>query len=147
MMNQRLNQKKMKMRTGSQTVYLYGKKVPKSGKSIIEFSGIKLCHRSIKADKSDVLVHVDSGIIARAYPIGTGRGVVIEDIANNLDKLKHFIFCPEEFLIEDRPKILKVKKEDTERKYETSMTHYSNGEKVEPRKNKKKKFNVMESVW
>ena len=70
---------------GKPVVFLYNGVIPKSGKAIIEFGGIKLCHRSIKADKSDLLVHVESKIIIRSYLMKTDRSIILDDIANNID--------------------------------------------------------------
>ncbi len=110
---------KMMVMTGKQIVYLYGKNIPKSGKSVFEFGGIKMCHRSIGADKCDILVHIDSGIVARAYPAKTERSVVLDDMADNIRLVEHFIRNTESYSIEERPKKFKIKKDDEDKVYDT----------------------------
>ena len=104
-----MTKKKMLQTSGKQIVFVYTGVIPKSGKAIIEFGGIKLCHRSIKADKSDLLVHVESKTIVRSYPMKTDRGIILDDIANNIDRLKHFIEAPEAYKVEERVKLSKTK--------------------------------------
>lgn len=106
MRNQLKRLKKMMMKTDGckMTITKYSGVIPKSGASVIEFAGIKLVHRSIKSDKSDYLVHQATGAIIRAYPMGTPRDKVLDDLANNLHTLKHFIDAPEGFDVELKPK-------------------------------------------
>ena len=134
------------------TVYLYGKNVPKSGKSVFEFGGISMCHRSLVADKCDILVHVESGIIARAYPAKTERSVILDDMAQNMKLIEHFIRNTESYSIEERPAKLKIKKDnDADVEYDIKMTHYSDGSCVEPTVGKspivQKKYNQKEFKW
>lgn len=149
-----------KMKNGKPVVFLYNGVIPKSGKAIIEFGGIKLCHRSIRADKSDLLVHVDTKIIVRSYPIKTDRGIVLDDIANNIDKLKHFIEAPEAYLLEERVKLSK-KEEDVsntpsnaDKKPSYSRAgNYAHLNDDNPScvtgcgRKEKKRFNVGEAKW
>jgi len=124
------------------TIYQYEGVIPRSGKSVIEFAGIKLCHRSIKKDKSDLLVHIDSKIIVRAYPIGSDRSLVLDDLAKNIDKLEYFISHRDEFIIESRPKITKSKDNVPEVKYECyKEPSYSDKGRT------KKSYNVGDIKW
>jgi len=95
------------MDTMKTTVFEYDGNIPKSGKTAIEFGGIKLAHLSKGKDKCDLLVHIDTKIIVRAYPLKTDRGIILDDIANNIDKLKHFIEAPEAYNVEQRVKLQK----------------------------------------
>ena len=142
------------MKTGRTVVYLYDGVIPKSGKALVEFAGHKLVHRSIAKDKSDLLVHISSGIIIRAYPAKTNRSVILNDLAENIERLDHFLDNREQYEIQDRPKLLKVKDNDADVKYACSMTHYSDGSCVKPSQFKqeyklplKKSYNVGESKW
>jgi len=97
------------MKTGiKQIVYLYGGVLPKSGKQSVNFADHTLVHRSIKADKSDLLVHLESRIIVRAYPLGTDRSIILNDLADNFEILEHFLANPDEYEVQERPKVLKV---------------------------------------
>ncbi len=137
-----------------QIVYLYEGVIPKSGKSVIEFGGIKCCHRSIKKDKCDLLVHVDSGIIIRSFPISTQRSQILDDMANHVDKLKHFISHPEAYLIRERPTIQREQERHAEKSGGITMTHYSDGSEVKPSKWKqefklplRKTINLKDATW
>lgn len=130
-------------------VVLYDGTIPKSGKQIIEFSGIKLCHRSIAKDKSDILVHVDSGIIVRAYPKKTDRSVILNDLANNIDKLNHFIEHPNSYKLIERIPNIKLNELDVPRE-PIEMTKYSDGSCVNAScssKPKRKVYRVKDSSW
>ncbi len=137
------------MMSSKQIVYRYGKNTPKSGKSVFDFASHKLCHRSVGVDKSDILVHIESGIIIRAYPKKTDRSVILDDMAENIEKLEHFLAHREQYIVEDRPKIQKTKDIAVEKTYDVSMSHYSNGESVKPKSNKqtKKIYDVTASSW
>jgi len=143
----------MKAKSGKQVVYRYGKNVPASGKSVVDFAGHKLCHRSVGVDKSDLLVHIGSGIILRAYPKGTNRSVILDDMAENVEKLDHFLDNREQYLIEDRPKLLKEKDIVVEKTYDVSMSKYSDGSPVESKFKQeyklplKKTYDVSASSW
>lgn len=145
---------------GKPVVFLYNGVIPKSGKAIIEFGGIKLCHRSIKADKSDLLVHVESKIIVRSYPMKTDRSIILDDIANNIDKLKRFIEAPEAYKVEERVKLSKTKEnaEYTPQKDFQGLSYSRSGIYAHLNgdnpscvtgcgKKEKKIFNVGEAKW
>ncbi len=145
---------KMKTKIGTkQIVYLYGGVLPKSGKQVTQFADHTLVHRSVKADKSDLLVHLESKIIVRSYPMGTDRSVILDDLADNFARLQHFIDNPSEYEVMERPKVSKVKVEDTETSYDITMTHYSDGSPVKPRFKQeymlplKKSYDVGEAKW
>jgi len=136
----------MKMQNGKQVVFLYDGVIPQSGKSVIEFGGYKLCHRSIKKDKSDILVHVDSKIVVRAYPIGADRSVVLDDLATNIVKLKDFIDNPESYEIQERSNLpMKELKPPVGVLNKVSAPHNISYKDVD--KPKKKKFNVVKAEW
>ena len=137
----------MSQKTGKQVVYLYGKHIPKSGKSVFEFSGIKMCHRSVVLDKCDLLVHIDSGIIIRSYPAKTDRSIVLNDMASNLLKVNHFIHHAESYSVEERPKPQPKKDDDADVEYNISMTHYSDGSPVCTRVKEVKKYNQKDFRW
>lgn len=84
-----------------QKVRLYLGHLAKSGKSVIEFSGHKLSHCSKVADKSDLLVHNESKVVLRAYPIKTDRVIVLDDLAKSVHKLEHYLKHPESFEVCD----------------------------------------------
>ena len=84
-------------------VYKYGGTVPKSGKATFEFGGIKLCHRSLKKDKCDCLVHVETKALLKVFWLGTERSTILDFLADNLDTVENFIAHPELFEITDRP--------------------------------------------
>ena len=108
----------MSRKIGKQIVYLYGKNIPKSGKTVFEFGGIKMCHRSIGADKSDLLIHVDSKIVVRSYPAKTDRSVVLDDMAYNVKKIEHFLHHPESYDVQPKPDAVKIKKDDEDVVYD-----------------------------
>lgn len=110
----------MKLKTGK-PVRRYDGVIPKSGKAVIDFAGHKLVHRSIKKDKSDLLVHVASGIVLRAYPIGTDRSIVLDDMAKNIDKLYDFVNNPDDYEIvgSDAFDTSSKKKDKVEKEYDT----------------------------
>ena len=91
----------MKMMIGSQKVRLYQGHLAKSGKSIIEFGGHKLSHLSKVADKSDLLVHNETGVVLRAYPAKTDRAIVLDDLAGMVHVLEHYLKHQESFEICD----------------------------------------------
>jgi len=75
-------------------------KIPKKSDTNFTFGGIALHHRGVKDET--LLVHVDSKAIFAAFPYGTKREVILEAIARNHDKMKHFIAHPESYeLIQD----------------------------------------------
>ena len=110
---------KMKTKAGKEIVYLYDGVIPKSGKALVEFAGHKLVHRSIGKDKSDLLVHMETRIIIRAYPKGTDRSVILNDLAENIERLDYFLDNREEFELQERPKLLKIKDDDSDMVYTT----------------------------
>ena len=126
------------------TVYLYEGTIPKSGKQCLEFDGVKLVHRSVKMDKCDILVEPTTGIIVRVYYFGTSRGKVLDDIANNIESLKHFLSHSEQFNIVNRPKITKQKeKPSKDYLYPVKPPSYS----IDGRKKTKRSFNIGDSTW
>jgi len=144
----------MTKRIGKKIVFLYEGVLPKSGKQSVNFADHTLVHRSIKADKSDLLVHLETRIIVRAYPLDTDRSVILNDLADNFEKLEHFLANRELYEVKERPKVLKIKKEDSERDYDINMTHYSDGSEVKPSKFKqefmlplKKSYDVGKATW
>ena len=137
------------------TVYKYGGVLPKSGKQVTQFADHTLVHRSVKADKSDLLVHLETRIIVRAYPLGTDRSVILNDLADNFEKLEHFLANRELYEVQTRPKLLKVKDSDTERTYDmTREPSYSTvGSFAHLNKDSKfklpikKKYDLSENKW
>ncbi len=127
-------------------VYTYDKNLPKSGKSIIEFCAHKLCHRSLVSDKSDMLVHVDSRVVLRSYPTKTDRSIVLDDMANNIERLEQFLGNQELYNIQSRPKIQKIEDDGLKQGYECKMDFYSDGSCVTPRNNKKS-YNIKDCEW
>ena len=105
--------------TGTKIVFLYGGHLAKSGKTVIEFAGHKLNHLDKVIDKSALLVHNETGIVVRAYARGTDRSVILDDLAENVEKLEHFLENPDEYEVQERPKAFKVKTEDEETTYDT----------------------------
>ena len=87
------------MRNGK-TIKGYDKNIPKSGKQVFEFMGEKLCHRSIKANKCDLLIHIESKAIIMAYPLGTDRSTVLDNISDNISLFEHFIKSRELYVVE-----------------------------------------------
>ena len=130
-----------------QIVKLYDGNVPRSGTSVFEFKGIKLSHRSLKKDKIDMVVDINSKIIISTYPPKTDRSVVLDDLAKNIDKLEAFIANPEGYQMVEMPKHTnKVVKEAST--HSISMETYSDGTPVVPRaKDKLKKFNMKDVRW
>ena len=141
----------MKMtKTGKQTLYLYEGVLPKSGKQQVKFADHTLVHRSIKADKSDLLVHLETRVIIRSYPLGTDRSIVLNDLAENFKRLEHFLHHRESYEVQTRPKPQKKKDNDADTVYDISMSHYSDGSCVQPRVNKVKeikKYNQRNFKW
>ena len=141
----------MSQKTGKQIVYLYGKNIPKSGKSVFEFGGIKMCHRSIGADKSDLLVHIDTAAIIRSYPAKTDRSVVLDDMAQNLKILNHFIAHRESYSVEERPKPEKKKDNDADVTYamfkEPSYSRSGKFNHLNKDAVVKKKYDIRKSKW
>jgi len=113
----------------------YTGKIPKSGSSVFKFGTHMLCHRSIKADKCDLLVNVKDGIILHAYPIGTNRMKIIEDVAKNIGVLDDYAKHPENYELYDLdPKLVKKQKGSEESVIvPISMDIYSDGSCVVPR--------------
>lgn len=137
------------MKTGIKVVSYEGV-IPQSGKSVIEFSGHKLCHRSIKKDKSDLLVHIDTCAILRSYPIGTDRSIVLDDIANNVSLLQNLIDEPESYSIVNRSDVLSedIKEPESILKLVSlphSISHLDIDSKVMEKT--KKSFNVGNAKW
>ncbi len=121
--------------------------MPKSGQTVFPFGAEKFSHRSIKKEKSDYLVRLSDGAILRAYPIGTLREKVIEDLAQNIDKLSL-----DYELVEDEPLVKVTKKSASEQSIghvPISMKRYSNGESIVPSNQKvevrKKSYNLLQS--
>ena len=83
--------------TGSQFVIQYEGVIPKSGASVFDFASHRLCHRSIKKDKSDYIIHIDTKTILLAMPIGSERSIALNYMAKNIDKIEHFISSPESY--------------------------------------------------
>jgi len=139
------------MTTGSQTVYRYQKNIPKSGKSVIDFAGHKLCHRSIKADKSDLLVHIESGIVLRSYPRDTDRSVVLNDMAKNIEKLDHFLDNADDYeIVDSKPELHKQFKEPESILDRVSSPHNISHKDVKaiPKKQSvKKSYNLKDATW
>jgi len=139
------------MTTGSPVVYRYQKNIPKSGKSVIDFAGHKLCHRNIKADKSDLLVHVESGIVLRSYPRDTDRSVVLNDMAKNIEKLDHFLDNTESYeILDSKPELHKQFKEPESILAKVSAPHNLSHLDVKPipkKQSVKKSYNLKDATW
>ena len=97
------------METGRQVVYIYDGHIAKSGKTIFEFGSHKLAHIDKVADKSALLVDVESRVILRSYPAKADRSVILNDLADNFKRLEHFLRNPESYEVKHRPKIDKKK--------------------------------------
>ena len=133
-----------------QIVKVYEGTIPKNGASVFEFKGIKFTHRSLKKDKIDVVVHIDTGIIISTYPPKTDRNIILDDLAKNIDKIDNFINNPEGYqMVEIAKGTKKDVKEASE--HHITMQRYSNGEKVEPRQNHDvkpvRKINMKDQKW
>ncbi len=124
--------------------------IHKSGKQVFKFGAYILCHRSIKADKSDFLVNTDDGMIIRAYPIGTSRNIILEDIAENLDALDRYFKHSSRYVLVDFDPKLAIKQKGSEESVvlPIQMDAYSDGscvvpkeKEVEPQK-EKRSFNM-----
>jgi len=145
------------MKTGKTVVYLYEGTLPKSGKQSVNFADHTLVHRSVAKDKSDLLVHLESRIIVRAYPMKTDRSIILNDLADNLETLEHFLANPDEYEVQERPKVLKVlvpPRENVLNKLNAPFNlSYKDVDVVEPKFKQeymlplKKSYDVGESKW
>jgi len=126
-------------------VWLYEGALPKGGKQVIEFSGIKLCHRSIAKDKSDLLVHIDTRVVVRSYPRNTDRSIVLDDIAKNIDKLKDFTLAPQSYDMVQQGQLLpEVIKESVSILSKLESPHNISYEDINQ---VKKKYNLKEAKF
>jgi len=118
----------------------YTGKIPKSGSSVFKFGTHMLCHRSIKADKCDLLVNIKDGMILHAYPIGTNRMKIVEDVAKNIGVLDDYAKHPENYELYDLdPKLVNKQKGSEESvTIPISMDNYSDGSCVKPKENEAK---------
>ena len=132
-----------------QVVYIYDGNLPKSGKTVIEFNGVKLVHRSVAKDKGDILVDLETKAIIRAYPKKTDRSKVLNDLAKNFNKLTYFISHPQEFSLEERPKIQPKKDNDADVVYNTfkEPSYSTSGSYNHLNKGSKKTYNQKEYQW
>ncbi len=125
--------------------------IPAGGKQVFKFGAYTLCHRSIKADKSDFLVNVDDGMIIRAYPIGTSRNIILEDIAENMDTLdRYFKHSSRYELVDfDSSKSVKLKDVKVDKHIPIFMEYYSDGSCVHNEsKTEKKYYNLnLQKDW
>jgi len=71
-------------------VKLYSGVMPKSGKAVFSFSGVKLVHRSTAKDKSDYIIHQETGAVILAMPIGSDRSRALDCLAKHIDRLLEF---------------------------------------------------------
>ncbi len=69
---------------------LYEGTLPKSGASCFTFAGIKLVHRSIGKDRSDYLIHADTGAVIMTPPRKTDRAKILDYLASRIDELREF---------------------------------------------------------
>ena len=137
----------MTKRTGKQQVVFYEGVIPKSGLSVFEFGGRKFCHRSIKKDKSDYLVDVESKVTLMAYPLGSDRSLVLNHLAENIHKLEHYLRHPESYEVVSRKDLFKEEVIVPLSVLETVPSpHNLSWKDVEP-KAIKKKYNMMERKW
>ena len=126
-------------------VWLYTGVVPKSGSQVIEFGGIKLVHRSVAKDKSDLLVHYDTRVVVRLYPKKTDRSIVLDDVAKNIDKLKRFILEPNRYdMVNQGDLSSEVIKEPESILNGLVAPHNISYLDIKPKKNK---YIVKESKW
>lgn len=143
------------MMIGSQVVCLYEGTIPQGGASIIEFAGHKLCHRSIVKDGSDYLVHVKSRAIIMSYPAKTERSIVLDHLADNIEKLDHFLDSPQSYEMVSPDELLSKKKNvatiEAEHSKCTKEPSYSRSGKFahlnKDQPTKKKSYNVKDSKW
>jgi len=121
--------------------------IPASGKQVFKFGTHMLCHRSIKADKCDLLVNVKDGMILHAYPIGTDRMKIVEDVAENIDVLDDYAKYPNRYELYDLDTKLAKKTKGSEESVTVpiSMGIYSDGSCVVPRENEAKPSNKKRS--
>ena len=118
-------------------VRLYEGNIPKSGKTFFSFGGINLSHLSKVVDKSDFLIHTDTGAIIRAYPTKTERAFVLDDIGNNIDKLKSFVDNVSDYELYSNAKKKEI---DKEAELDASCTR--------PQVTKtKRKFMMSDNAW
>ncbi|MDB4681377.1 hypothetical protein OAE88_00555 [bacterium] len=104
------------MKTGR--VRLYEGVINKSGKSVFSFSGVKLVHRSVKADKSDYIVHQETGAIMFAMPIGSERSRALDYLAKHIERLLAYNTEPTSYELykqEQLPKMTKQQRIEAER--------------------------------
>ena len=130
-------------------VKLYENIVPKSGKSVIDFAGIKLCHRSVAKDKSDYLVHIETKAVIMAYPRGTDRSIVLENIAKNIDALNHYIGQPQSYELVSPNEVIKEDAKELESTYSTykKPSYSRSGNYSHLNKGSKKKYIVKDLKW
>ncbi len=107
------------MNGNTPVVYIYAGHLAKSGKTMIEFAGHKMNHIDKAADKCSLLVHNETKVIVRAYPKHTERSKVLDDLAQNIEKLNHFIENPDEYETYIRPKAQAKKDNDSDVVYDT----------------------------
>jgi len=137
------------MQIGKQTVYLYEGVIPSSGKQVFTFGEHKLVHRSIKADKSDLLVDIDTRAVIMAYPMKTERSVVLNDVANKIDMLNHFKEHPNSYELIVKDKVIKTKQNDSETQFKTfkEPSYSRSGKFANLNKGVKKTYVLKDSKW
>lgn len=92
------------------------------------------------------MLDTQTGVILRAYPIGTDRVKVIEDFASNQDKLEDFILYPSKYKVVEDEQVV-TNKEKTSPDGDTvgiTMDYYRDGSCVVPRQSvvAKKSYNL-----
>ena len=103
--------KKMKTIRMNGRVKLYQGVINKSGKSVFDFSGVRLVHRSVKADKSDYIVHQETGAVILAMPIGSERSRALDYLAKHINRLLEFDTEPQSYELYIPDKVIKQTKQ------------------------------------
>lgn len=128
-------------------VVKYNGHLAKSGKTVINFAGIELAHLSKKADKSDLLVHVNTGAILRSYPQDTNRSVILDDMASSIKLLDHFLDNPESYEVVTRCDMYTEPIKEPESILELVSAPHNISHLDVKVKQTKKSFNIGEAKW
>ena len=128
------------------TLYQYEGKIPKSGTKLFRFGTEQYFHRSVA--KENLLIHVATRVIIGSYPRGLERTAIIESMARNMSKLKHFIGYPRSFTLIERDKVVvEVIEVASEQSIGVSMNHYSDGSCCVPRQQEEVSKNLGKKVY
>ena len=114
-------------------IKLWDKKIPKSGKSILNFAGETLHIKELKL--GTWVIHVETKAIIGFFSKSWTRERILDYIASRIDEVKairsHSFYSGD---LEDTS----ADKDASDASFgNISMTHYSDGTPVKPRQNKK----------